>query len=218
MCRLTSVTVPARQFSKPARPDKRLVAIDFVVEIGYPPKVATGVVDALLEPGTGVSKGTLMPTIKALAGRWEVDEDGGLKKLADAVVIEQARTEGREVVQFWVQPAVGARFQCEGWDGMTLKEVVELGDGPGAALLAEQVECACDGLMACSTCQVVIDPEWFERVGAATEEEEDMLELAFEPKPTSRLGCMVTLRPELSGCVIHIPGGANNLFDFIPFE
>ena len=45
-----------------------------------------------------------------------------------------------------------------------------------------------------------------------------MLDLAHEPRPSSRLGCQLELRPELEGMVVHMPNGANNLFDHIPFE
>ena len=65
---------------------------------------------------------------------------------------------------------------------------------------------------------MVVAPEWFERVGPPCEAEQDMLDLAHEPQPNSRLGCQLTLRTELEGMVVHIPGGANNLMDHIPFE
>ena len=45
-----------------------------------------------------------------------------------------------------------------------------------------------------------------------------MLDLAHEPRPNSRLGCCIQLRPELEGMVVHIPDGANNIMDHIPFE
>jgi hypothetical protein len=63
-----------------------------------------------------------------------------------------------------------------------------------------------------------VEPGWLERVGAPCEAEQDMLDLAHEPRPNSRLGCCIQLRPELEGMVVHIPGGANNLMDHIPFE
>ena len=92
--------------------------------------------------------------------------------------------------------------------------------------------------MACSTCHVVVDNEWYGKVGAPCEAEQDMLDLAYEPtvrcllfcerafwvrlacflKETSRLGCMVRLGKELNGVKIRVPRGANNLFDHIPFE
>jgi 2Fe-2S ferredoxin len=71
-------------------------------------------------------------------------------------------------------------------------DYVERGDDEGSEMLSEYIECACSGVMACSTCHVVIDPDWFDRVGPPSEEEMDMLDLAFEPQETSRLGCART--------------------------
>eukprot|EP00435_Cladocopium_sp_Y103_P009844 s4266_g2.t1 len=62
------------------------------------------------------------------------------------------------------------------------------------------------------------DQTSFEIAGKAEEAEEDMIELAFEPSDTSRLGCQLRLSPKLEGMTVIIPGGANNMFDHIPFE
>ena len=87
----------------------------------------------------------------------------------------------------------------------------------GAALLSEHLECACSGVMACSTCHVHVDAEWFAAVGPPSEAEEDMLDLAFDRRDISRLGCQLQLKPELEGLVVRLPSDANNLFDHIPF-
>ncbi|KAJ1637496.1 2Fe-2S ferredoxin-type domain-containing protein [Pavlovales sp. CCMP2436] len=108
-------------------------------------------------------------------------------------------------------------IEAEAFEGMSLADVATHGTGAGASVLAEMLECACSGVMACSTCHVVIDPEWFARVGKPDEDELDMLDLAFEPTDTSRLGCQVTLRPELDGLRVRIPRGAHNMMDDIPF-
>jgi 2Fe-2S ferredoxin len=55
------------------------------------------------------------------------------------------------------------------------------------------LEGACEGSLACSTCHVVIDPAWFERLTPPTEDEEDMLDLAFGLEETSRLGCQIVM-------------------------
>eukprot|EP00415_Alexandrium_ostenfeldii_P004075 UN4075 len=101
---------------------------------------------------------------------------------------------------------------------MSLKDVAEHGQGQGAKLLAEYVECACSGVMACSTCHVYIHPDWFSKVSGPSEAEMDMLELAYEPRETSRLGCQLRFSEKLDGLKVAIPGGANNMFDNIPFE
>ncbi len=72
------------------------------------------------------------------------------------------------------------------------------------------IEGACGGSMACATCHVYIDPEWVERVEAEdneqSEEEEDMLDVAFDVRDTSRLGCQVKLTEALDGLVVALPG------------
>lgn len=55
-------------------------------------------------------------------------------------------------------------------------------------------------------------------VGPPSEAEQDMLDLAHEPRDTSRLACQLVLSPAVDGMRLTIPAGANNLFDYIPFE
>lgn len=59
--------------------------------------------------------------------------------------------------------------------------------------------------------------KWFEAVGDPSEAELDMIDLAFDPVDTSRLGCQLVLSPELDGLEVKIPGRSNNLMDHIPF-
>ena len=84
--------------------------------------------------------------------------------------------------------------------------------------LGEYIECACAGIMGCSTCHVVISPEWFSsdgdettKIGPPCEAELDMIDLAYEPEVTSRLGCQIKLTTELDGLVVLLPAGSNNL-------
>ena len=94
---------------------------------------------------------------------------------------------------------------------------VEAQARPGQSLLevAHQydidIEGACEGSMACSTCHLLIDPAWYDRLPAASEEEEDMLDLAFGVSETSRLGCQVVVGEELDGLIVRVPAGVNNL-------
>lgn len=192
----------------------RLAAKAFIVEHGYAPEVADGVVAALTAPGSGVSPGGVLDVVKMMAGRPEIGEDAGLEPLAKSVELELARQSGREVVHFtFLAPGGVDPIACEGLAGMSLKDVAEHGDGEGAAILAEFLECACSGVMACSTCQVYVHPEWSAKVGEPPDAELDMIELAHEPRDNSRLGCQVKLTPELEGLKIEIPRGANNMFD-----
>ena len=188
----------------------------FLRERGYTDNVAEGILKELTT-SWGVAAGSELPMVKALAGAWEVGADAGLDALAKAVERELARTEGKRVVSFVVRTANEA-VECQGFEGMSLKDVIDHGQDRGAQTLAQLLECACSGVMACSTCHVYVEPSWLERVGEPCEAEQDMLDLAHEPQPNSRLGCQLTLRTELEGMVVHIPGGANNLMDHIPFE
>jgi len=73
------------------------------------------------------------------------------------------------------------------------------------------LEGACEGSLACSTCHVIIDPEWYELLQAASEDEEDMLDLAFGLTHTSRLGCQIKITEELDGLVVSLPSATRNM-------
>jgi 2Fe-2S ferredoxin len=72
------------------------------------------------------------------------------------------------------------------------------------------IEGACEGSLACSTCHVIVDPEWFGKLTPPTEDEEDMLDLAFDLQETSRLGCQIIMTEELDGLVVKLPKGTRN--------
>src|SRR5215469_16758540 len=72
------------------------------------------------------------------------------------------------------------------------------------------IEGACEGSLACSTCHVVVDSEWFELLKPATEDEEDMLDLAFGLTQTSRLGCQIIISEELDGLTVKLPAATRN--------
>ncbi len=72
------------------------------------------------------------------------------------------------------------------------------------------IEGACEGSLACSTCHVIVDPTWFARLAKPTEDEEDMLDLAFGPEQTSRLGCQIVMTAELDGLSVRLPAGTRN--------
>ena len=74
----------------------------------------------------------------------------------------------------------------------------------------EPLEGACEGVMACSTCHVIVDPEDFARLPAASEEEEDLLDLAAYATRTSRLACQIILTEDLDSLSIRVPPEARN--------
>lgn len=68
------------------------------------------------------------------------------------------------------------------------------------------IEGACGGCLACATCHVIVRPDWYEKLQDKKEDEEDMLDLAFDLKKTSRLGCQILMNDELDGLVVALPG------------
>jgi 2Fe-2S ferredoxin len=75
------------------------------------------------------------------------------------------------------------------------------------------IEGACEGSLACSTCHVIVEADWFARLDTASEDEEDMLDLAFGLTKTSRLGCQIVMRPDLDGLVVRLPKEVRNLLE-----
>ena len=72
------------------------------------------------------------------------------------------------------------------------------------------IEGACEGSLACSTCHVIVDGAWFAKLAKPTEDEEDMLDLAFDLQETSRLGCQLIMTDALDGLVVKLPAGSRN--------
>jgi len=75
------------------------------------------------------------------------------------------------------------------------------------------IEGACEGSLACSTCHVIVDAEWYELLKDATEDEEDMLDLAFGMTQTSRLGCQIIMTEELDGLTVKLPQATRNMMN-----
>ncbi|HZU88091.1 MAG TPA: ferredoxin family 2Fe-2S iron-sulfur cluster binding protein [Stellaceae bacterium] len=73
------------------------------------------------------------------------------------------------------------------------------------------IEGACEGSLACSTCHVIVDPEWYDLLKEPSEDEEDMLDLAFNLTRTSRLGCQIIITEELDGLTVRLPQATRNL-------
>ena len=73
------------------------------------------------------------------------------------------------------------------------------------------IEGACEGCMACSTCHVIVDKDWYGKLPTPSEDEEDMLDLAFGLTRTSRLGCQMTIAEGLDGLRVSLPGATRNI-------
>ena len=99
--------------------------------------------------------------------------------------------------------AKGERVEVEGQVGVPLLEVAQ-----GAGL---PLEGTCEGQMACSTCHVIVAANWFDRLLRASEDEEDMLDLAAGACRTSRLSCQIPLSEALDGLEVRIPGESRDM-------
>ena len=97
----------------------------------------------------------------------------------------------------------GTRREVDAPLGLSVLEIAHKND--------IDIEGACEGSLACSTCHVVVDPEWYELLKEASEDEEDMLDLAFGLTATSRLGCQIIITEELDGLVVKLPSSTRNL-------
>jgi len=97
----------------------------------------------------------------------------------------------------------GARREVEAPLGMSVMEAARRHD--------VDIEGACEGSLACSTCHVIVDAQWYGRLKQASEEEEDMLDLAFNLTRTSRLGCQIIVTEDLDGLVVQLPVATRNL-------
>ena len=97
----------------------------------------------------------------------------------------------------------GTRREVDAPLGLSVLEIAHKND--------VDIEGACEGSLACSTCHVIVDPDWYELLKEASEDEEDMLDLAFGLTATSRLGCQIVITEELDGLVVRLPTSTRNL-------
>ena len=87
--------------------------------------------------------------------------------------------------------------------GLSVLEIAHKNDIP--------LEGACEGSLACSTCHVIVDEKYYDGLPEASEDEEDMLDLAFGLTHTSRLGCQITITDALDGLKVTVPGQTRNM-------
>lgn len=92
----------------------------------------------------------------------------------------------------------GTPFEISADNGTTVMENAVRNAVPG-------IDAECGGACACATCHVYVDPAWTDAVGAPAPMEEDMLDFAYDVKPTSRLSCQIKVTAALDGLVVRIP-------------
>lgn len=97
--------------------------------------------------------------------------------------------------------ADGNRKEVEAPLGLSIMEVAQKFD--------IDIEGACEGSLACATCHVIVEPNWYTRLEDPSEDEEDMLDLAFDLQQTSRLGCQIVVTEEMEGLEVALPGSGH---------
>ena len=92
----------------------------------------------------------------------------------------------------------GKKHTIEVANGLTVMEGAIQNNIPG-------IDADCGGSMACATCHVYVKEEWFNKLPKKEDGEEDMLDMAFEPKKNSRLSCQLIVSDELDGLIVSMP-------------
>lgn len=110
--------------------------------------------------------------------------------------------DGKAVKMVFIE-ADGSRKEVEAPIGDTILEIAHRNN--------IDIEGACEGVMACSTCHIIVEPEWHGKLPAPEEDEEDMLDLAFGLTRTSRLGCQITITEALDGLTVRLPDETRNM-------
>tara|TARA_Y100001970_G_scaffold4394_1_gene5080 strand:+ start:670 stop:990 length:321 start_codon:yes stop_codon:yes gene_type:complete len=92
----------------------------------------------------------------------------------------------------------GKSHEIEVSNGLTVMEGAVQNNIPG-------IDADCGGSCACATCHVYVDENWFDKLPKKEDTEEDMLDMAFEPKKFSRLSCQIIVTDDLNGLVVKMP-------------
>lgn len=113
------------------------------------------------------------------------------------------------------EPGTGIKVYFKDSKGNLLK-AIEGNEGDDLLSLAHEhdidLEGACEGSVACSTCHVILTPEHYDLLPEPEDDENDMLDMAFGLTDTSRLGCQVILSRDLDGMTATLPSATRNMF------
>jgi ferredoxin len=101
----------------------------------------------------------------------------------------------------FIKPS-GEKLEVDAPLGMSILEIAQQN--------GLELEGACEGSLACSTCHIIVSEEDFDRLAEPSDDEEDMLDLAYGLTPTSRLGCQIVMSEELDGLIVSLPTAFNN--------
>mmetsp|Transcript_9596 Transcript_9596/g.12606 ORF Transcript_9596/g.12606 Transcript_9596/m.12606 type:complete len:197 (-) Transcript_9596:221-811(-) len=168
---------------------------DLLVEFGVNENKTEAVLSELSK--TGLSTSEIPSFIKTIGS-------SGLQDFV-AAVDRVSKNKDLPLVSLNIHvPKENLTFKVSGVTGESLRDISQESD------LGSYLECACSGVMACSTCHVILDKSLFDRLDPPCEAELDMLDLAYEPQEISRLGCQLILSNEFENATIIIPNGVNN--------
>ncbi|KAJ6609262.1 2Fe-2S ferredoxin-type domain-containing protein [Mycena sp. CBHHK59/15] len=113
------------------------------------------------------------------------------------------------------EPGTGIKVHFKDAKGSLIK-TIEANEGDDLLSIAHEhdidLEGACEGSVACSTCHVILTPEYYDLLPEPDDDENDMLDMAFALTDTSRLGCQVKLTRELDGMTASLPSATRNMF------
>jgi len=174
-----------------------------VEERGLQESQAAGVAQALEDAGAGGSEAALEKAVRVM-------DEAAMQALLNAVDAESNDEDGRPAASVLVHvPHERHDFEVQGRDGDSLFDLVRR-----RTLLSDYLECACQGQMMCSTCHVYVDARTLERLPPPEDAELDMLDLAFECKENSRLGCQLRLSADAASMTeVTVPEKANNFYN-----
>ncbi|KAH6707512.1 adrenodoxin [Leptodontidium sp. MPI-SDFR-AT-0119] len=116
----------------------------------------------------------------------------------------------------WEPPPPGKELYVTFVDKEGDEHKIAVSEGDNLLTVAQandiEMEGACEGSCTCSTCHVIVQSEdMFDKIPEADDDENDMLDLAFGLTETSRLGCQITMKPELDGLVVNLPAMTRNM-------
>mmetsp|Transcript_7789 Transcript_7789/g.12922 ORF Transcript_7789/g.12922 Transcript_7789/m.12922 type:complete len:163 (+) Transcript_7789:43-531(+) len=135
---------------------------------------------------------------------WQCGSGTGMIKSSIITPYQVFGAQRRHFVKIvFVEESTGDRIEAEAEEGKTVLDA--------AIDHNVDIEGACGGELACSTCHVVLSQELFDSLPEKSEEEEDMLDLAWGLTETSRLCCQLKVTPELEGSEFNVPADTNNM-------
>jgi ferredoxin-2, mitochondrial len=102
-------------------------------------------------------------------------------------------------------------ISSDGERGQTVDAAIGSSLLSAAQAAGQPLEGTCEGQMACSTCHVIVAKEWFDKLPRASDDEEDMLDLASGARRSSRLACQIIIDQSLDGLTVHIPAESRNM-------